>query len=52
MKAEKTMSKAQSLWLVSAASVVAIGVAALWLVWGVSTIARVSRFVPRPPRRA
>ncbi|HME15963.1 MAG TPA: DUF1295 domain-containing protein [Mycobacterium sp.] len=37
MKAEKTVSKAQSLWLVSAAYVVAIGVAALWLVWGVGT---------------
>jgi steroid 5-alpha reductase family enzyme len=37
MKAEKTMSKAQSLWLVSAAYVVAIGVAVLWLVSGVST---------------
>ena len=37
MKAEKIISKAQSLWLVSAAYVVAIAVAALWLVWGVST---------------
>jgi hypothetical protein len=37
MKAEKIISKAQSLWLVSAAYVVAIAVAVLWLVWGVST---------------
>jgi steroid 5-alpha reductase family enzyme len=37
MKAEKTMGKARSLWLASAAYVVAIGVAVLWLVWGIST---------------
>jgi steroid 5-alpha reductase family enzyme len=37
MRADKAMTKAQSLWLVTVAYVVAIGVAVLWLAWGVST---------------
>jgi hypothetical protein len=37
MKLEKARSKTASLALVAAAYVVAVGVAAVWLVWGVST---------------
>jgi flagellar biosynthesis/type III secretory pathway M-ring protein FliF/YscJ len=52
-----TMSKAKSLTLVGIASVVAIAVGAASLVWArrpdyQDVIDRVSRFVPRPPRRA
>jgi hypothetical protein len=51
-----TMGKAKSLTLVGIAYVAAIAVGAAWLVWGVHSyqdvIDRVSRFVPRPPRRA
>jgi len=55
----ETMSKAKSLTLVGIAYVVAIAMGAAWLVWGVHTgrlwldvVDQVSRFVPRPPRRA